>query len=141
MKYKTQDAEGGNNPFLNDVIDLLALIKEFSYALSCYRELHDNCKLESYQTNLTKYWKSCKKLAISLASDHKEPTIEVKLTPPDSIKDLKEKLYNMLKEIAKNALEENEVEVVAYLLKAIRDFEHYFCTIDEDDVSRGTSSQ
>jgi predicted house-cleaning noncanonical NTP pyrophosphatase (MazG superfamily) len=57
------------------------------------------------------------------------------------LKDYEEKYYNMLKEIAKNALEDDEVEVLAYLYDIIRNFEHYFCTLDEDNVSRETSSQ
>ena len=47
----------------------------------------------------------------------------------------------MLKEVSENALEEKDVEVMAYLFDMIKDFEHYFCTVDEDNVSRETSSQ
>lgn len=47
----------------------------------------------------------------------------------------------MLKEIAKNALEEKEVEVFAYLSNIIANFKHYFCTLDESNISRETSSQ
>ena len=84
------------------------------------------------------------KLAVCLDSYHKTPTIEVTLTPFNSVKDLKdyeEKLYNMLKEISENALEEKDVEVMAYLFDMIKDFEHYFCTLNEDDVPRETSSE
>lgn len=147
MKYKTQDVEEGkhNNPLLEDIIDLLAELKEFMYALEDYKKSHKDCfKLVTYNNYLMYCWKSLMKLAVCLDSDHKRPTIEVTLTPMDSIKDLEdheEKFYNMLKEVAENALEEKEVEVMAYLFDMIKDFEHYFCTVDEDNVSRETSSQ
>ena len=84
------------------------------------------------------------KLAVSLDPKHIGPTLDNQLKPFESIKELKdyeEKYYNMLKEIAENALEEKEVEVMAYLFDIIRDFEHYFCTLNEDDVPRETSSE
>ena len=150
MKYKTQDVEEGkrNNPLLEDIIDLLALVKEFMYAFEDYKkshnEMNDCLKLATYNSYLKYCWKSLMKLAVCLDSDHKTPTIEVTLAPFDSVKDLKdyeEKLYNMLKEVSENALEEKDVEVMAYLFDMIKDFEHYFCTLDEDNVSRETSSQ
>ena len=147
MKYKTQDAEEGmhNNPLLEDIIDLLAELKEFMYAIEDYKKLHRGYfRPTTFNNYLTCCWKSLMKLAVCLDSDHKRPTIEVTLTPIDSVKDLEdheEKFYNMLKEIAKNALEEKEVEVMAYLFDMIKNFEHYFCILDEDDVSRETSSE
>ena len=147
MKYKTQDVEEGkhNSPLLEDIIDLLAELKEFMYALEDYKKSHSGCfKLTTYNNYLICCWKSLMKLAVCLDSDHKRPTIEVTLTPMNSVKDLEdheEKFYNMLKEVTENALEEKEVEVMAHLFDMIKDFEHYFCTLDEDNVSRETSSQ
>lgn len=143
MKYKTKDEVSKNNPYLEDIIDLLSLIKQFSYAISCEIEKKSCYKMESYSNKLTCDWKTLKKLAISLNSEHVVPTISVELKPAESIKDLKdyeEKYYNMLKEIAENAMEDKEAEVVAYLFDMIRKFEHYFCTLDEDNVPWETSS-
>ena len=144
MKYKTQDAEEGNNPFLEDIVDLLKLNKEFSYALDTYRDLHECSKLSIYNSRLIQDCEKLKKLVIAINPEHKIPEIEVTLTPTESIDDLKkyeEKYYNMLKEIAKNALEEKEPEVFAYLSSIIVNFKHYFCTVDEDNISRETGSK
>ena len=46
----------------------------------------------------------------------------------------------MLKEIANNALEENNAEVFSYLSSIITEFDHYFCTLNEDNDSGETSS-
>ena len=144
MKYKAQNST--DNPFLDDIKDLLALVKQFSYAVSTYSDSKGNTcyKTEYYVGSLTNNWKQLLKLAIALDPEHKTPTITVELIPTDSLDDLKdyeEKYYNMLKEIMKNALEDKEVEVIAYLSEQIRKFEHYFCTLNEDNVSRETSSQ
>lgn len=146
MKYKTQETEEvkQNSPLLEDIVDLIAILKEFSYALDCYRNAKNCSKLAEYSCDLACYWRTLTKLAVCLDSEHKQPTIEVTLTPTDSIKDLKdyeEKFYNMLKEIAENALEEKEIEVLAYLFYIIKEFKHYFCTLDESNISRETSSQ
>lgn len=146
MKYKTQETEEvkQNNPLLEDIVDLLIILKQFSYALNCYRDTKDCSKLAECNCDLTRYWRTLIKLAVCLDSEHKQPTIEVTLAPIDSIEDLKdyeEKFYNMLKEIAKNALEEKEIEVLAYLFCIIKEFKHYFCTLDESNISRETSSQ
>ena len=144
MKYKTQDVEDTKNPMLDDITDLLIVSKEFLHIVKCYNEKYCKYNVEEYIFNLSKSCKSLFKLAVSLDPKHIGPTLDIQLKPFESIKELKdyeEKYYNMLKEIAENALEEKEVEVMAYLFDIIRDFEHYFCTLDEDDVPRETSSE
>lgn len=144
MKYKTQDVEDTKNPMLEDIIDLLIVNREFLHLVKCYNEKHYKYSFEEYIVNLTKSCKSLFKLAVSLDPKHIGPVLNVELKPFESIKDLKdyeEKYYNMLKEIAENALEEKEVEVMAYLFDIIRSFQHYFCTLNEDDVPRETSSE
>ena len=147
MKYKTQEETPKDNSFLQNIVDLLALNKKFSYAIRRFRhssiDLGQNCKIAAYIGRLYNNWDSLIKLAISLNPEHKEPTINVELSSVDSVSDLKtfeEKYYNMLKEIGKNALEQNEIETVSYITKILSDFEHYFCTLDEDNDSRETSS-
>lgn len=144
MKYKTQDEEGTRSPMLDDIIDLLVVNKELTYMASCYNKDKNNYKAGDYCGKRKCDYLKLFKLAVSLDPKHVGPTLNVELKPFESIKDLKdyeEKYYNMLKEIAKNALEDDEVEVLAYLYDIIRNFEHYFCTLDEDNVSRETSSQ
>lgn len=83
------------------------------------------------------------KLAISLNPEHKEPIIEVELKVVDSVAELKaleEKYYNMLKEVGKNALEASDFVGISHLGHIVRRFEHYFCTLDENDNSGETSS-
>lgn len=143
MKYKTNE-EPQSSSFLEDILDLLVLNKQFNYAIYWENEKKDCPKLKQYSNHLTFDWEWLSKLAISLDPNHEKPTITVELSPIDSEKDLKdyeEKYYNMLKEIAKNALEEKEVEVFAYLSNIIANFKHYFCTLDESNISRETSSQ
>lgn len=148
MKFKQQQEETPkDNSFLESIIDLLALNKEFAYAIRRFRhgsvDLEQNCKIAAYIGRLYKNWDSLIKLAISLNPEHKEPTINVKLSSVGSVSDLKtfeEKYYNMLKEIGKNALEQNEIETISYITNIISDFEHYFCTLDEDDNSGETGS-
>lgn len=146
MKYKTNE-EPQSNSFLEDILDLLVLNKQFVYVVSIQRKKKgwENCgKLAAYQGRLMNDRDNITKLAISLNPEHVEPTFTVEFSPIESIKDLKdyeEKYYNMLKEIAKNALEEKEIEVLAYLSNIIMRFEHYFCTLDESNISRETSSQ
>ena len=147
MKFKQQEETPKSNPFLQDIIDLLVLNKEFCYAIKCFRHnsfsTEQNCKIASYIGNIFNNWDLLMKLAISLNPEHKEPIITVELSPVDSVSDLKkleEKYYNMLKEIGKNAMEANDIEVVSYLSHIIRKFEHYFCTLDEDNDSGETSS-
>ena len=139
MKFKQQEETAKNNPFLDSVIDLLALNKQFQYAIRYYK----NDAYTGYRKHLICDWDSLIKLSISLNPQHKEPTINVSLSPIDSISDLKtfeEKYYNMLKEVGKNALEANEIEVISYLSELIRDFKHFFCTLNEDNISGETSS-
>ena len=144
MKYKTQDDTPKNNPYLEDIIDLLVLNKQFMYAIDSENKKKECYKMGSYVNRLHCNHDSLIKLATSLNSEHVEPTYTVEFSPIESAKDLKdyeEKYYNMLKEIAENAMEDKEVEVVAYLFDMIRKFEHYFCTLNEDNVSRETSSE
>lgn len=144
MKYKTQDVEAQGNPFLRDIMDLIVLFKQFSYKVKIYYEKNHSYSVECVVVQHQKDWIKLRKLAIALNPEHKLPEISVTLAPAESIKDLKdyeEKYYNMLKEIAENALEEKDPEVFAYLTDIIVGFEHYFCTLDEDDVPRETSSK
>lgn len=144
MKYKTQDVEDTKNPMLDDITDLLIVSKEFLHIVKCYNEKYCKYNVEEYIFNLSKSCKSLFKLAVSLDPKHIGPTFNVELKPFESVKDLKdyeEKYYNMLKEIAENAFEQKEIEVMAYLFGIIKNFEHYFCTLDEDDVPRETSSE
>lgn len=144
MKYKTQDEGGTRSPMLDDIIDLLIVNKEFMYMISCYSKDKNSYKLGDYCGKLKCDFSKLFKLAVSLDSKHIGPTLNVELKPFESIDDLKdyeEKYYNMLKEIAKNAFEEKEIETMSYLFDIIRNFEHYFCTLDESNISRETSSQ
>lgn len=146
MKYKTQDEESTRSPMLEDIVDLLIVNKEFVYMVSCYskNKNKNNFKLDDYCNKLKCDFSKLFKLAISLDPKHIGPTLNVELKPFESIDDLKdyeEKYYNMLKEIAKNAFEEKEIETMSYLFDIIRNFEHYFCTLDESNISRETSSQ
>ena len=139
MKFKQQEETVKDNPFLKNVIDLLSLNKAFQYAVHRYK----NGAYCGYGKNLIEDWNLLIKLAISLNPEHKEPTFDVTLSPVDSISGLKEfeeKYYNTLKEIGKNALDANEIEVVSYISNIIINFKHFFCTLNEDDNSRKTSS-
>lgn len=145
MKYKTQEAEDVRSPILDDIIDLLVVNKELIYMVSRYCDKHgDNYKIGDYCGKRKCDYSKLFKLAISLDPKHIGPTLNVELKPFESIKDLKdyeEKYYNMLKEIAENAFEDKNVEVLAYLYPIIAGFEHYFCTLDESNISGETSSQ
>ena len=139
MKFKQQEETVKNNPFLKSVIDLLALNKEFQYAIQYYK----NDAYTGYRKRLVGDWDLLIKLAISLNPIHREPTFDVELSPIDTISDLKaleEKYYNMLKEIGKNALEANEIEVISYIGYLIRNFKHFFCALDESNDSGEISS-
>lgn len=144
MKYKTQDVEDAKNPMLEDITDLLIVNKELTYMVSGFNKDKKNYQAGDYCGKRRTDYLKLFKLAVSLDPKHIGPTLDIQLKPFESIKELKdyeEKYYNMLKEIAENALEEKEVEVMAYLFDIIKDFEHYFCTLDEDDVPRETSSE
>lgn len=140
MKFKQQEETVKDNPFLKNVIDLLSLNKAFQYAIYCYKNgAYRGC----YGKHLIDDWNLLIKLAISLNPAHKEPTFDITLSPVDSVSDLKEfeeKYYNALKEIGKNALDANEIEVVSYISNIIINFKHFFCTLNENDNSRETSS-
>jgi hypothetical protein len=142
MKFKQQeDEKSQNNSFLNSVIDLICIVQQFCYAIDNFPKACE--KMKSYSVSLRLDYNKLKTLAISLNPEHKAPTIELTLTAVNSINDLKileEKYYNMLKEIGKKALEQNEIEVVSYLSDIIPYFKHYFCTLNEDNDSRETSS-
>ena len=143
MKFKQQEEETPQkNPFLDSIIDLIVVNKQFRYAIESIK-LKESCNLTRCTSSLSLGYDSLMKLAVCLNSTHKMPAMTVEYAPAESIEDLKrleEKYYNMLKEIAKNALEDNEVEVLAYLYDIIRNFEHYFCTLDEGDDSGETGS-
>jgi hypothetical protein len=141
MKFKSQE-ESNENPFLKSIIDLIVLSKQFLYAIYCY-DTEESLQLCSVKRNLDFNCKDLIKLAIALDPAHKHPTMTVDYVPAEGVKDLKtleEKYYNMLKEIGNNALEQNNAEVFSYLSPMIKEFNHYFCTLDEDDDSRETSS-
>ena len=147
MKFKQQEEEQKSNTFLDSVIDLIVVIEQFAYALVCIsnREQSNSVKeaCSHCEMQLCYHQTSLKKLAISLNPEHKEPTFTVEYSPVDSVSDLKkfeEKYYNMLKEIGKNALEQNNAEVFSYLSPIISGFKHYFCTLDESNDSGETSS-
>lgn len=143
MKFKQQEEEiPQKNSFLDSIIDLIVVNKQFLYSINSYKkdsDLSNSLLKANVETN-------CKllfKLAVALNPEHKSPTMTVEYIPANSKEDLvklEEKYYNMLKEIANNALEENNAEVFSYLSPMIRNFNHYFCTLDEDNDSGETSS-
>lgn len=141
MKFKQQEEQEKpqNNSFLDSIIDLIVVNKQFLYAIKSFKE-------SVCPTVTALIGSDCKqliKLATCLNPEHTFPTMTVEYSPTNSNKDLvklEEKYYNMLKEIANNALEKNNAEVFSYLSKMICHFNHYFCTLDEDDDSRETSS-
>lgn len=143
MKFKTQESESPkNNSFLDSIIDLIVVNKQFSYAIKNYPS--DN----SLEYTLTKQGigldcQNLLKLAVALNPEHKYPTMTVEYVPIDDVKDLvklEEKYYNMLKEIANNALEVNNAEVFSYLSPMIKEFNHYFCKLDESNNKGEISS-
>lgn len=141
MKFKSQE-ESNENPFLKSIIDLIVLSKQFLYAIYCY-DTEESLQLCSVKRNLDFNCKDLIKLAIALDPAHKHPTMTVDYVPAENVKDLKtleEKYYNMLKEIGNNALEQNNAEVFSYLSPMIKEFNHYFCTLNEDDDSGETGS-
>jgi len=145
MKFKQQEEETPkNNPFLGSIGDLIQLCIEFEYAIKSQMDfMKEKCEVLSYYNILNNGMQSLVKLFISLNPEHKRPTLSPELTPVDSAKDLmkfEEKYYNMLKAIGDNAMKTNNIEVVSYLSPIIKDFNHYFCTLDEDNDSGETSS-
>ena len=141
MKFKSQE-ESNENPFLKSIIDLIVVNKQFLYAINCYNtteSLQFSCVKRDIEYNC----KDLIKLAIALDPAHKHPTMTVDYAPAEDVKGLKtleEKYYNMLKEIGNNALEQNNAEVFSYLSPMIKEFNHYFCTLNEDDDSGETGS-
>ena len=143
MKFKQQEEETPQkNPFLDSIVDLIVINKQFRYAIESLK-LKESCNLTRYTSSLSLGYDSLMKLAVCLNSIHKMPTVTIEYAPAESIEDLKwfeEKYYNMLKEIGNNALEQNNAEVFSYLSTMIKEFNHYFCTVNEDDDSGKTSS-
>ena len=143
MKFKQQEEETPRkNPFLNSIMDLIIVNKQFLYAINCYN-MTESLQLSYVKRNIECNCNDLIKLAIALDSAHKHPTMTVDYAPAEDIKDLKtieERYYNMLKEIGNNALEQNNAEVFSYLSPMIKEFNHYFCTLDEDNDSGKTSS-
>ena len=142
MKFKQQEDTPQTNSFLKSIIDLIVISKQFLYAINCYNTT-ESLQLSSVKRNIEFNCKDLIKLTIALDPAHKHPTMTVDYVPAESIKDLKtleEKYYNMLKEIGNNALEQNNAEVFSYLSPMIKEFNHYFCTLNEDDDSGETSS-
>ena len=141
MKFKQQEDTTKNNPFFESIIDLLIVNTQFSYGIE---SLDDDCwEIDDYRSRLDVEKQELIKLAISLNAEHKYPVFVATLEPVESKKDLKtfeEKYYNMLKEVGKNALEQNEIEVISYITEIIRDFKHYFCKVDESNDSGEISS-
>lgn len=140
MKFKQQEEETPQkNSFLNSIIDLIIVNKQFLYAIKSFKE-------KVCPTITAIIGSDCKqliKLATCLNPEHIFPTMTVEYAPANSKEDLiklEEKYYNMLKEIANNALEQNNAEVFSYLSPMIRSFNHYFCTLDEDNDSGETGS-
>lgn len=143
MRFKSQEEETPQkSSFLDSIIDLIIVSKQFLYGIDSY-EKDDSLTISFIKGDIESNCKDLFKLAIALNPEHKHPTITVEYVPADGIKDLvklEEKYYNMLKEVANNALEENNAEVFSYLSPMIKEFDHYFCTLDEDDDSGETSS-
>lgn len=143
MKFKQQEEETPQkNSFLDSIIDLIVVSKQFLYGINSYKKGR-SLATAFVKTNIKSNLEDLFKLAIVLSPEHKSPTITVDYVPANSKEDLiklEEKYYNMLKEIANNALEENNAEVFSYLSPMIKGFDHYFCTLDEDDDSGETSS-
>ena len=142
-----QNKESNNSSFYDDIVNLLCLNCEFNYAIrSLYPNIDrdTNFNLCKYLGQLERNYDLLIKLSVSLNSKHTLPILTITKKPAkDNIELLKfeEKYYNMLKEIGKNAIEENEFEVLAYLSEIARTFNHYFCTIvHENNDSRETSS-
>ena len=141
MKFKQQEEEipQEKNSFLKSIIDLITVNKQFLYAIKTFKK--DFCPTVTATIGMD--CKDLLKLAVSLDPEHKHPSMTVEYEPVEDIKGLiklEEKYYNMLKEIADNALEENNSEVFSYLSHMIYHFIHYFCTLDEDYNSGETSS-
>lgn len=143
MKFKQQEEETPQkNSFLDSIIDLIVVSKQFLYGINSYKKDED-FTIAFVKNDIESNCKDLFKLAIALSPEHKNPTMTVDYVPANSKEDLiklEEKYYNMLKEIANNALEENNAEVFSYLGPMIKCFNHYFCTLDEDDDSGETSS-
>lgn len=141
MKFKSQE-ESNENPFLKSIIDLIVVNKRFLYAIESMN-LKQDCAVSWLFTCLTNNYNNLIKLATCLNVAHKMPTMTVEYASAESIDDLKafeEKYYNMLKEVGNNALEENNAEVFSYLSPMISEFNHYFCTLDENNDSGETGS-
>ena len=147
MKFKQQEETPKNNSFYDSIKDLLCLNAEFEYAIRSLREEdirnRYNYQISDYVNELRNEFDTLIKLAISLDPKHKHPTLELtKKAVEEDIELLRfeEKYYNMIKEIGKNAIEEKEFEVLAYLSEIVRNFKHYFCTIVHEDNNSGETS-
>lgn len=143
MKFKQQEEETPQkNSFFDSIMDLIIVSKQFLYGINSYKK-DGSLAITFVKSNIESNCKDLFKLAIALSPEHKSPTMTVDYVPANSKEDLielEERYYNMLKEIANNALEKNNAEVFSYLSPMIKGFDHYFCTLDEDDDSRETSS-
>ena len=145
MKFKQQEENVKGNSILNSIVHLLCVNLEFNYAIKSQIDFSGDDKNEfcCYSSSLHREFDELIKLFVSINPEHKNPVLNPELKPVDSIGDLmklEEKYYNMLKEIATNALEEKNIEVLAYLYDIIKYFKHYFCTLNEDNNSGETSS-
>lgn len=143
MKYKVEDTE--HNPFLKSICDIITVNLRFKYAIKSGKDFmpEKECEFHRYFSHLQDDLEHLTKLYISLNPEHIRPTIDVELEPVKSVKelmDLEEKYYNILKETGNNGLEANNIEVVAYLSNILVDFKHYFCTLNEGNIQRETSS-
>ena len=137
MKFKEAEQKQ-SNPFFDSVNNLIVTVEEFSYALDCYKNSANyyRSNVNEYKSRLGDHLQSLIKLSISLNPEHIEPSFTANCKPAKTIAELKvleEKYYNELKEVGNNALEANDAEVFSYLGPIIREFKHYFCTINEDD--------
>ena len=144
MKFKQQE-ETKTNSFLDSIIHLMCINLEFNYAIKSQVDFAGMSTHEftTYTSRLHGDQEWLNKLFIAINPEHKPAELNPTLKPVDSVKELvklEEEYYNILKEIGKNALEQNEFEVVAYLSNIIIGFKHYFCTLDEGNVSGETGS-
>lgn len=138
MKYKEGKEK---HPLFDDVVNLWILNCEFYQALKYLNE--DKLPVFYYKDRLCKFGQSLKKLITNIDLEHKLPTIAININPNASIKDLvsfEEHYYNKVKDIGNKALELKDFEVLSYMTYIIYKFEHYFCTINEDNNSGETSS-
>ena len=97
MKFKQQEETPQKNSFLDSIIDLIVVNKQFLYAIKSFKE--DVCP--TVTTHIGSDCKQLIKLATCLSSEHTFPTMTVEYSPASSNKDLvklEEKYYQKVSE-------------------------------------------